>query len=468
MAKRFRPGRPRATTIFPLLVFAAAAGAFAQEERPSPGATLAERFKRLDRDGDGALTAEELGRPKVFERLDADGDGRVTLSELRKQTRARPSQKGDGQTQTQGRDAPAVREEAERPEPPRNLILISWDGLDRSVLYELLAKQKLPNLAALIREGSLQEIEVTGHPTVTKPGHAEMLTGLDAATTGVFSNTDYRPIPAGHTILERVQDHLGGRDKLRIFMVTSKVAHVGGRGPGEQRKRRQAAPPGADDTPELETRGEPFYLTKRRLDVFDSDQRSADETGPLCLKYLAQFKEPRFLAFLHFSDPDHAGHKHGIDSREYREAAIACDDWLGKIVGWLNEQGLRDVTPIYVTTDHGFDEHGKSHSNAPHGWLATNDKCVTRGGIIADIAATILWRFGVDLAKLDPAPVGRPLVGPAAEGPAGVAAPAEGKARRPGARRALRAGIHEPEGPKAPASAPGAPETRPADEPVPW
>ncbi len=69
---------------------------------------------------------------------------------------------------------------------PRNIVLNSWDGLDRLVLWELLAKQKLPNLAATIREGSLQEIRVTGHRTETKPSHAEMLTGLAAKDTGVI------------------------------------------------------------------------------------------------------------------------------------------------------------------------------------------------------------------------------------------------------------------------------------------
>ncbi|MEK7270243.1 MAG: alkaline phosphatase family protein, partial [Planctomycetota bacterium] len=188
---------------------------------------------------------------------------------------------------------------------PQTVLLISWDGLDRSVAKELLAKERLPNLAALIREGSLQDIDVRGHVTVTKPGHAEMLTGLGVETTGVYSNQRYRPIPAGLTIFERLQDSLGGPGKIRTFMVTGKVAHVGGRGPadsppgegagagkkagGKKGAGRKgfgkkglgkgkglgreneaagrpegwapapgsAVPPGADDSPEKETVGEP-------------------------------------------------------------------------------------------------------------------------------------------------------------------------------------------------------------------
>ena len=42
------------------------------------------RFRQMDRDGDGMLTREEVGRPALFQRLDQDGDGAVTLDEARK------------------------------------------------------------------------------------------------------------------------------------------------------------------------------------------------------------------------------------------------------------------------------------------------------------------------------------------------------------------------------------------------
>jgi arylsulfatase A-like enzyme len=42
------------------------------------------RFRQLDRDGNGKLTREEVGRPALFQRLDQDGDGVVTLDEARR------------------------------------------------------------------------------------------------------------------------------------------------------------------------------------------------------------------------------------------------------------------------------------------------------------------------------------------------------------------------------------------------
>ncbi|MEM9703089.1 MAG: EF-hand domain-containing protein, partial [Planctomycetota bacterium] len=48
---------------------------------PAQDGLLRTQFERFDRDGDGRVTAEELGRPALFRRLDADGDGVVTWPE---------------------------------------------------------------------------------------------------------------------------------------------------------------------------------------------------------------------------------------------------------------------------------------------------------------------------------------------------------------------------------------------------
>jgi predicted AlkP superfamily pyrophosphatase or phosphodiesterase len=297
-----------------------------------------------------------------------------------------------------------VQGAADPPSPPAsgarplNALLISWDGFDRSVVKELLAQQKLPNVAALISEGSLQDINVTGHATSTKPSHADMLTGLAPSVTGVVTNEQYQPIPEGYTIFERLQQHFGGPAHIRTIMVTSKANNLGGHGPPE-----------APDASSASNKGEPYYLTRRHLDVFDSANRRAPQVGPLCIEYLNRFKDQRFFAFFHFADPDAAGHASGIDSAEYRSAAMACDDWLGKIVECLKSEGIYDRTLVYVVTDHGFDPHSRNHNHAPDSWLATDDKAVTHGGILADVPATILARLGVDVGRLEPRLVGTPL-----------------------------------------------------------
>ncbi|MDH7602380.1 MAG: alpha/beta hydrolase fold domain-containing protein [Armatimonadota bacterium] len=52
------------------------------------GATLlcqvGDRFKQLDKNGDGVLTPDELNRPRLFARLDANSDGKITPEEAQK------------------------------------------------------------------------------------------------------------------------------------------------------------------------------------------------------------------------------------------------------------------------------------------------------------------------------------------------------------------------------------------------
>lgn len=263
-----------------------------------------------------------------------------------------------------------------------NAILIVWDGLDRSVVQELLKADKLPNLAALIKAGSLQDIDVKGHETETRPGHAEMFTGLSAEVTGVKSNHEGENVPEGTTIFERIKA-AHDKDAVAAIMVTGK-AYVGALVPERSRGK---------------------------FDVFDAGTRTASTVGPLALAALVKYKEQRFVALFHFLDPDSAGHGFGSDSQEYRKAGMICDQWLGLIVEQLKKNKVDENTLIYVMADHGFDKSARVHHNAPHSWLATNDPKVGHGGTIGDVPATILERFGVDPAKLKPELIGKPLTG---------------------------------------------------------
>ncbi len=262
-----------------------------------------------------------------------------------------------------------------------SVVLISWDGVQRTHLADLLAQGRLPVLTGLIAAGAFVPLQVTDHATDTKAGHAQMLTGLGPDSTGVFSNSRYQAIPAGLTLFERLKQCFGDGG-IATAAVTGKSSNL----------------------VEILANAGPA------LDVSLIRSAGADVVGARALRVLEGFRDRAFFAFIHFRDPDHAGHGFGENSPQYEDATVACDVWLGKILSTLESLGMSDRTAVYVTADHGFDEGARTHFNAPGVWLACEDSLdepVVGEGDQKDVAATLLARFGIDPSALSPSLPGR-------------------------------------------------------------
>jgi hypothetical protein len=278
---------------------------------------------------------------------------------------------------------------------------------------ECLSRNELPNLAALIKEGNIVSIDITGHQTATKPGHVQMLTGYDPDVTGTKSNAEFKIIPKGFSIFERLESGFGS-DKIATIMITGCSHHIGDCPPSkpEEIEKAKAELAKGDLSPDerenrvfiiQNTDGEPFYHVTRSIDFWDGEQRRDSKiNGPIMLDALGKYGKGRFFAFFHFRDPDHEGHTFGENSEQYTHAIIDCDKWLGEVVKKLKDLGVYDKTMVFVTSDHGFDEGTKGHSNAPHVTLAANLRTLTKNGNQRDIVPTILTEMGVDISNSRP------------------------------------------------------------------
>jgi len=260
-----------------------------------------------------------------------------------------------------------------------NVLIVGWDGVQRDHLNECMSHKLpecpdgLPNLRAL-SDRRFFDFTVTTAATCTKPGWVEILTGYDATRLGIEDNSVFRAVPSGYSVLERLEAQLGA-DEVETIFLASKKDHVGG---------------ACDTEPQ-----QPWCEVKQNLDHFQNDLGENENVGNLALELLREHADKRIVAFFHFGDPDHTGHAEGESSSAYTRAIVDDDRWLGELVAELEELGKLDRTLIYVVTDHGFDEGGTSHKNAPYGFLATNDPLVVRSGDRKDLAATLLDRFGV-------------------------------------------------------------------------
>lgn len=281
----------------------------------------------------------------------------------------------------------------DRTVPPseRSAVLLSWDGVGREQLRELLAASRLPGLSELIRGGSLVDITVTDHRTDTKAGHAQMLTGYGPDVTGVHSNIRFGPIPAGLSVFEALQRQYGP-DHIATIMVTAKAGNLGSAGGT------------------LLWRGRPWHLVRPSLTVWDGDAKRADSVvGSLAIASLRRFAGQRFFAFFHFAGADRAGHQKGERADDHADAIVACDRWLTAITAELHARAIDRTTMVFVTADHGFDAARRTHRNAAQVFLATNHPGVVRSGDQRDIVPTLLAEMGADPAAQQPPRPGRPL-----------------------------------------------------------
>jgi hypothetical protein len=365
---------------------------------------------------------------------------------------------------------------------PQNIILMGWDGCHRDHVKALLKEDKLPNTKKLIAEGALVDVDVTSGATDTKAGWTQILTGYRPEVTGVYSNGRFHDVPAGLSVFERLKAHFGA-EKFAAIAVIGKRQHCGEINPpskkpldeakgadekqGKKAKKAEPLDPGATAGGKLPQGevveengkkflvfgGSPYYTMHKACDEWLFGLTEDSRVGDKALEMLDKYKAKPFFFFVHLAEVDHSGHKFGEPSKEYNDAVISGDTQLGRLVEKLKALGLYEKTKIYVVADHGFNVGAKGHPYAPFVFVATNDKKVMRDGTRADIAPTVLDRFGLDLAKFEPKIDGEPLSKPAvkpvekapAEKPAGAGKGGAGKAAKASGKRAgKKAGAAEP------------------------
>ncbi len=286
-----------------------------------------------------------------------------------------------------------------------NVILLGWDGVQRNHLFELMNAGLMPNLSAFIQTGKIVNVTVSDHYTDTKAGWTQVLTGYKWWKTGVFDNSIwFNKVPRNYTIPERLENYYGSNNIATAF-ITGKL---------NQMEIEDLTGTAANTSLFAVYSHEALYSNlPSQLDVVNvgdlAEDRYADVVGPLTLQFLENNVNKHFFGFFHFSDPDHIGHQFGENSQEYSNAIETCDQWLGQILGKLNTLGIAQKTLIYITADHGFDEGGFSHQNAPYIFLATNDNNVNRNGDEVDVAPAVYYGLGLWNLSFSPALDGYPL-----------------------------------------------------------
>jgi hypothetical protein len=234
--------------------------------------------------------------------------------------------------------------------PYDHVVIVSFDGMRPDGMERAPA----PTLHRLRAEGAYALRAETVGDSSTLPSHSSMLSGVEVEVHGMEFD-DFRPhrefirVP---TVLYRAHD-LGLATAM--FVAKAKLRHI--------------AIPGS-------------------LDVWSFPHWSCPRVARAAAEYLPT--APPGITFIHFEEPDGAGHRFRWMSRQYIDAIARTDACLATVMAAIESRADRDRVLVMVSADHGG--HGRRHgSHDPLDlhipWIAWGSR-VTRGDFDAPVRTT--------------------------------------------------------------------------------
>ena len=247
---------------------------------------------------------------------------------------------------------------------------------------ELIEKAEMPTFHRMVAEGAHTWNAYTVVPSVTLPSHTSMLTGVG---------------PQAHQILWNSYLPTNGLVKVpTIFSLAKQRGLITAMFVGKE-KFKHLALPGS-------------------LDAFVWPQPE-DDAKSVAKAFAAQVAHLKpNLCFIHFRDPDTAGHAFGADSPQKIQALKDCDEALKIIMDAIAAAGWANQSVVILTADHGShnakNKEGKmvgTHGSAETSdvlipWIAwgkgvKKDFTITAPVVQYDTAATALWLLKVPIPE---------------------------------------------------------------------
>jgi predicted AlkP superfamily pyrophosphatase or phosphodiesterase len=255
-----------------------------------------------------------------------------------------------------------------------HVFIISFDQGDPS----LIQRSDMPTFHAMATEGAHDWNAYTIVPSLTLPAHTSMLTGVGPQVHQVLWN-DYQT-NKGFVKVPTIFSLAKQRGLVTaMFVSKEKFEHL--------------APPGSVDA---------FVWPQPEDDAKAVAKVFAEKVGSL---------KPN-LCFIHFRDPDSAGHAYGASSPEKMSALADCDAALKTVREAIAAAGLAERSVIILTADHGSHDvknkegktvgtHGSAEtSDVTIPWVAwgkgvKKNFTITAPVVQYDTAATALWLLDI-------------------------------------------------------------------------
>ena len=230
-----------------------------------------------------------------------------------------------------------------------HVILIIFDDIRASQLFELMNKGKLPNITELADNGIKCSNCITSYPSITFPCYGNIITG---SYSGYFPK-EGNAVPLYHW-LDRTDPPEVKRkapfirnygDRAQLFKINRDI--------------------GTNAKTIFELAGEGNFLSSTSFLYRGSVYTVAKHysyVAPIFKNIENAFKDPS----LFFSDKeplkitvgyiphtDDIMHAKGFDHPDYNNLIIECDNYVGSLVDTLKSIGFYNDTAIGIITDHG-------------------------------------------------------------------------------------------------------------------
>lgn len=143
------------------------------------------------------------------------------------------------------------------------------------------------------------------------------------------------------------------------------------------------------------------YLFEKKLVDLDHNGKTDEATAEKAIDFFLEEKPA--LTFIHFDQPDGAGHGIGHDTPEYYEAVEEIDRLIGSVMDAVERSGMMDETVIILSSDHGGVDKGhggKSLLEVEIPWIIYGKGIPAKGVLSSsivtyDTGSTIAYLLGI-------------------------------------------------------------------------
>ncbi len=215
------------------------------------------------------------------------------------------------------------------------VILLSFDG----VRYDYLERDGLPAFERIAREGAKAEALVPIFPSTTFPNHVALATGAPADVHGIVGNKFVDP-------------------KLGKFDYGNDARFLDAE-PLWAAAERQGVPAAVFFWVASETDWHGVGARYRKAPFDDRITEEKKVAQILAWLDLPEAQRPG-LVMSWWHGADHAGHEHGPDATETRDALRAQDRVLGTLLAGLDARKAWADTTLLIVSDHGMTTYTKS------------------------------------------------------------------------------------------------------------